>query len=58
MYEIPLTLEQKIFATQNHDLIFKFLNEKHLSEDEFYDIVVFGYLRSVQRFFSEPNLQQ
>lgn len=58
MYEIPLTLEQKIFATQNHDLIFKFLNEKHLSEDEFYDIVVFGYLRSVQRFFSEPNLQR
>ena len=58
MCDIPLTLEQKIFASQNHDLVYKFLNEKHLSEEEFYDIIVFGYLRSVHRFFSEPNLQQ
>lgn len=56
--EIPLTPEQRIFAAQNHDLIYKFLNEKHLSVDDFYDIVVFGYLRSVYRFFTEPELQQ
>lgn len=58
MCEIPLTPEQQLFAAHNHDLVFKFLNEKHLSEEEFYDIIVFGYLRSVHRFFSEPNLQQ
>lgn len=57
-YEIPLTSEQKVFAAQNHDLIYKFLEEKHLPIDEFYDIVVFGYLRSIYRFFSSPELQR
>lgn len=56
--EIPLTPEQKIFAAQNHDLVYKFLEEKHLPIDDFYDIIVFGYLRSVYRFFSEPELKQ
>ena len=56
--EIPLTPEQKIFATQNHDLIYKFLNENHLSEDDFYDVIAIGYLRSIRRFFSNPQLHQ
>lgn len=55
--EIPLTLEQKIFAAQNHDLVYKFLNENSLSTDEFYDVVIFGYLRAVKRFFKEKELQ-
>ncbi len=57
MNEIPLTLEQKIFATQNHDIVYKFLNENSLSIDEFYDVVIFGYLRAVKRFFKEKELQ-
>lgn len=56
MYEIPLTSEQKIFATQNHDLVYKFLNENRLPIDEFYDVVIFGYLRAVKRFFNEKGL--
>lgn len=58
MYEIPLTPEQKVFAAQNHDLIYKYLNENHLSEDEFYDVVAFGYLRAIRRFFSDLQLQE
>ena len=58
MYEIPLTPEQKIFAAQNHDLVYKFLQKRNLPAEDFYDIVVFGYLRSICRFFSEPQLQQ
>ena len=56
--EIPLTPEQKIFAAQNHDLVYKFLQKKNLPIDEYYDVVIFGYLRSVYRFFTEPQLQQ
>ena len=44
MCEVPLTYEQQRFAADNHALVFKFLNEHKLPEDEFYDVVVFGYL--------------
>lgn len=56
--EEPLTPEQRLFAAEHHGLVYKFLNENHLSSDEFYDIVIFGYLRAVSRYFNEPELQQ
>ena len=56
MCEIPLTPEQKIFAAQNHDLVYKFLQKKNLPIDEFYDVVIFGYLNSIHRFFVNPEL--
>lgn len=56
--EIPLTPEQKIFAAQNHDLVYKFLQKRNLPIEDFYDVIVFGYLHSVYRFFSEPQLKQ
>ena len=46
----PFTKEEQQFAEENHDLVYAFLNEKKLSEDEYYDVVVFGYLRAVQEF--------
>lgn len=55
--EVPLTLEQRKFATKHHNLIYSFLNENHLPEDEFYDVVVFGYLRAVRRYFMEEGLK-
>lgn len=58
MQNIPLTPEQKTFATDNHGLVYKFLNENQLPEEEFYDVVIFGYLRAVRRFFVETNLQK
>ncbi len=56
--EIPLTEEQRLFATEHHTLVYKFLQKKHLPKDEFYDVVIFGYLRAVSRYFNEPKLQQ
>lgn len=44
----PFTKEEQRFAEENHDLVYAFLNEKSLSEDEYYDVVVFGYLHAVQ----------
>ena len=41
--EVPLTKEQQTFATAHHNLVYKFLNENRLPEDEFYDVVIFGY---------------
>lgn len=34
--EVPLTKEQQDFAAEHHGLVYKFLNDNHLPEDEFY----------------------
>lgn len=56
--EVPLTTEQRDFAADHHGLVYKFLNENRLPEDEFYDIVIFGYLRAVRNYLSDTNLQK
>lgn len=54
----PLTLEEQEFATENHYLILKYLNIRNLSFDEWYDVVVFRFLRSVKRWFAIPELHK
>lgn len=56
--EVPLNPEQRLFAAEHHDLVYKFLRKKRLPIDEFYDVVIFAYLRSVRRFLTEPKLKQ
>lgn len=56
--EVPLTSEQCLFATEHHGLVYSFLYANDLPIDEFYDVVIFGYLRAVSRYFNEPELQQ
>ncbi len=52
----PFTKNEQRFAEENHDLVYAFLNEKKLSEDEYYDVVVFGYLRAVQEYFDNKRI--
>jgi RNA polymerase sigma factor (sigma-70 family) len=54
--ETALTAEQQKFAEKNHNLIYKFLNAYRIPEDDFYDIVVFGYLQAVKSYFEKPGL--
>ena len=56
MHDITLNDTQRIFADKNHNLVYKFLHEKNLPASEYYDIVIFGYLRAVQRYLTDPNL--
>lgn len=58
MNDIPLTVEQREFASKWHNLIYTFLKQKGRSIDDYYDIVSFGYLRAVRRYLTEPELQQ
>ena len=55
--EVPLTKEQQEFAAEHHGLVYKFLNDNRLAEDEFYDVIIFGYLKAVQDFFLREQLQ-
>lgn len=53
-----LTTEQQDFAARNHKLVYAFLRDKHLKVDDFYDIVIFRYMRAAQRYLEEPSLQK
>lgn len=50
----PMTQEEREFAEQKHDLVINFLRCKRLPMDDFYDIVIFGYLSAVQQYFRNP----
>lgn len=54
----PLTYQQRAFAAKHHRLVYKFLSEKYLPADEYYDVVIFGYLRAVRRYFTEQKLHK
>lgn len=58
MIETALTPEQQSFAAEHHGLVYAFLNEKKLPDDDFYDIVVFGYLRAVKDYLTSAQLKQ
>ena len=49
----PMTPAQQLFAEAHHNLVYAFLNEKKLPEDEYYDVVVFGYLQAVMDYTSQ-----
>ena len=55
--EIPLTPEQRQFAAEHHNLVYKFLHENHLPIDEFYDVIIFGYLKAVVNYLTREELQ-
>ena len=50
----PMTQEEREFAEQKHDLVIDFLRYRHLLMDNYYDIVIFGYLSAVQQYFRNP----
>ena len=53
-----LTVQEAAFAAEHHDLIFRYIAKRGLSEDEYYDVLVFGYLRSVRQYLRNEELRQ
>lgn len=53
-----LTEQERAFAEQNHELIYKFLKRNNLPESEFYSVAAWGYLKAVQRYHREPKLKE
>ena len=50
----PMTQEERDFAEQHHDLVIDYLCRKRIPMDDFYDVVIFGYLSAVQQYFRNP----
>ena len=54
---LPLTRAESEFAAEHHALIHTFLQAFNLPEEEFYDVVVFGYLDAVRAYLSRAELR-
>lgn len=53
----PLTREERKFSEENYYLIMDFMKKSKLNTEEFFDIVVFDFLLSVEKYLSNPQLQ-
>lgn len=53
-----LTDYERQFADRHHDIVICFLKSRGLNISEYYDVVIFRYLGAVQRYLSEPKLQE
>lgn len=54
----PMTEHERSFAEENHALVYRFLRANGLSEDAYYDIVIFGYLQAVQEYCAAEDTQK
>lgn len=57
-YNLPLTEAESEFAAEHYPTIHRYLHMAGLSENDFYDIAVFGYLRAVRKYLARPELRQ
>lgn len=53
----PLTREERKFSEENYHLIMDFMMKSKLDAEEFFDIVVFDFLLSVEKYLNDPQLQ-
>ena len=53
----PLTREERKFSEENYHLIMDFMKKSKLDAEEFFDIVVFDFPLSVEKYLNDPQLQ-
>ena len=53
-----MTTLQKQFAEEHQDTVLHFLSHNNLSVEDYYDIVIFGYLQAVQEYDENPALSR
>lgn len=53
----PLTPIERRYATDNYHLINTFLKRSRLNPEEYFDVVVFDFLRSVQVYLNDAELR-
>lgn len=57
--ENPLSEQERAFAEEKHDeVVFKFLCQKALDVDDYYGVVIPGYLYAVRVYLSRPELRE
>ena len=56
--ELKLTKRQLEFAGEHIGIVFGFLKEQGLEFNEYYDEVIFRYLRSIKNYLTRKDLRQ
>ena len=54
----PLTEEEKVFAEEHHDIIYRYLKIHQLEFDLWYDILIIPYLQAVKKYHTYEHLQK
>lgn len=54
----PMTDTEKAYASDHYDLITRFLKMEKQDAEEMFDVVVFGYLLSVEKYLNNAELQR
>ena len=54
----PLSPAEQDVATRHCQMIDRYIVQRALPKDEYYDVVAFGYLLAVKKWFSRPDLYQ
>jgi len=50
--------DENAFAEAHHNIVDRFLRHKRLPYDDYYDVVVFGFLRAVRQYCNRPELRE
>lgn len=58
MTEFRLTERQQRFAEEHHNVLEDFLRFRGLSFDDYYDVVVFRFLRAVKQYDEDAKLRR
>lgn len=53
-----LTQEEQVFAEQNHGILLAYLRKCRLCRDDWYDVLVFGYLKAVRCWFRTQEVRK
>lgn len=53
-----LSDEERLFAEKHHKTVSRFLRFYRLNADEWYDVVIFGYLHAVQKWFRREAVRK
>ena len=53
-----LTERQRLFATEHHNVLENFLQSRGLDFDDYYDVVVFKFLKAVKQYDECERLQR
>ena len=53
----PLTAEERVFAEEHHNLMYRYMRIHDLDIEEWYDRLIIAYLNSVKKYFRYEKLQ-
>lgn len=54
----PLTEEEKLFAEEHHDMIYRYMRMHMLDIEEWYDILIIPYLQAVKKYHEYEHLRK